>query len=255
VALLLLPLALSLSKGAIPANAIVSCQGGFTTAGETACQIPANAATITITAVGGAGGLGRQHSGTAGKADQVQATVPLPLNGVGPGGTLYVEVGGSGGTGGFFIGGSGGANGGAAGGAGTSGGGGGGGASDVRTCSISTCTPLTSGNDSRQVVAGGGGGAASGQAFGTGGNGGSAQTDGTAGTGPGPNCSTAAQGGTSANGGGQGGAAGSGGVNCFAPTNGSNGARGSGGAGGVDNVGGSGGGGGGGYYFVSSGAA
>jgi hypothetical protein len=237
VALLLIPAALSLSKGAIPASAVVSCAGTFSTAGETVCQIPSNVATISITAIGGAGGLGGLGSGAAGKADQVQAIVPLPLNGVGPGGTLYIEVAGNGGDGGPGSGGAGGANGGAAGGSSLGGGGGGGGASDVRTCAIGSCTLTT--NDTRQVVAAGGAGAGSGG----GGDGGNAGLSGKAGAFNG-DCATPGQGGTSQAGGGIGGA-GAGG--CFGGGSGSNGSLGSGGAGG-NGAPNSGGGGGGGYF-------
>jgi large repetitive protein len=252
-ALFALPLALGLVGGARPATALVSCQGTFSTAGETACQIPANAATITITTIGGAGGAGLSISGggtggAGGNADQVQATFSLPLNGTGPAGTLYVEVAGAGVDGANASPGAGGANGGGNG--GSCGcrfaGGGGGGASDVRTCASATCTLSTS--DTRQIVAGGGGGGGGATTI-DGSRGGDAGGSGTAGTLFGGFCTNAAQGGTASNAGGTGGAAASGGVNCTPPSgNGGNGSRGSGGTGGTGPfAAGPGGGGGGGY--------
>jgi hypothetical protein len=95
-ALIALPPALGLTRAAQPAVAIVSCQGTFTTAGETPC--PAGAGTLTITAIGGAGGGSGFFTAAGGNADSVQATFDIPAGGVGPGGTLYVEVGGAGGT-------------------------------------------------------------------------------------------------------------------------------------------------------------
>jgi Bacterial Ig-like domain (group 3) len=242
-ALIALPLALGLVRGAQPAAAIVSCAGTFTTAGETPCQIPANAKTITITATGATGGLGAYLTGTPGNGDQVQATFNLPLNSQGPGGTLYVEVGGRGGEGGNLSGGTCGANGGAKGGDAQFGAGGGGGASDVRTCSA-----MTNCNDTRQAVAGGGGGNGTGNGTGgpdfSSGSGGNAGLAGMAGT-SGEHCTTAAQGGQSVSGGFVGGAGASGDSNCNGGGHGDNGLLFTGGPGGGSSYGGAGGGGGG----------
>src|SRR6266566_3419608 len=119
------------------------------TGGEQTFTVPSGVTTVTVTAVGAPGGT---ESGgiTAGRnGASVTATAPLSAGTT----TLYVEVGGPGtmpiGTGGM--------PGGFNGGGGSGDGGTGGGASDVRTCSRSTCTNLSA-NDTRLVVAGGGGG-------------------------------------------------------------------------------------------------
>jgi hypothetical protein len=143
---------------ASPAGAI----GGTTftyTGGEQTYTVPAGVTSVTITAVGAPGGSS-QDGVAGGDGASVTATVPVT-----PGQTLYVEVGGSGANGPC----AGGDTGSAFNGGGSSPcGGGGGGASDVRTCSMSTCTNLTP--DTRQVVAGGGGGG--GYTGGSGGQGG-----------------------------------------------------------------------------------
>ena len=109
---------------------------GFSYSGaEQLYTVPAGITAVTITAVG-APGAAYSGSGPAGRGASVTATEPVTA-----GQTLYVEVGGTG-----RISGSG-----FDGGAGLSGG-----ASDVRTCSTSTCSLST--DDTRLVVAGGGGG-------------------------------------------------------------------------------------------------
>ena len=124
---------------------------------EQTYTVPAGVTAVTITAVGAPGGSGPRNTNTTptpgaypgGDGASVTATVAVT-----PGETLYVEVGGPGGStdcsldpvvSPAFNGGG-----------GNGCGGGGGGASDVRTCSISTCS--LSSADTRLVVAGGGGG-------------------------------------------------------------------------------------------------
>jgi Bacterial Ig-like domain (group 3) len=270
LAAIAITLALCLSRGSLRVSAIVSCAGTFTTAGETPCQIPANAATISITATGGYGGDSLTNNGAlGGAADRVHAEFALPINGIGPAGTLFVEVAGVGGNSVGTGAGASGANGGAIGGA--TNGAGGGGASDVRTCSISMCAPLTSGNDTRQVVAagGGGGGGGGGNRGGNGGNArfpGATPGGGAAGGGAGtaiggaagPGSGTAAGSGT-AGAIGIGGAGGVAGTNCSFTGCGAGGGGagglygGGGGGGGGDQL--SGGGGGGGSDFVSPAAS
>jgi hypothetical protein len=98
---------------------------------------PTNATSVTFRAIGGAG------ASSGGVGDNVQATFSVGAGGAAtPGETLYVEVGGNG------NGSSGSANGAAR-------AEGGGGASDVRTCSTSSCA--LSSSDTRLVVAAGGG--------------------------------------------------------------------------------------------------
>ena len=120
----------------IPAAHATSTTFSYTGA-EQQYTVPARISAVTITAIGA---IGSEYydSGPAGLGASVTATVPVT-----PGETLYVEVGGSGFTEDFDGGGT--------------GNGSGGGASDVRTCSLSSCS--LSSDDTRLVVAGGGGGA------------------------------------------------------------------------------------------------
>lgn len=190
--------------------------------------VPAGITSITVDAMGGAGGLGT--SGQAiGKGGRVQTTVTVT-----PGETLYIYVGGVGGNTGTA-----GYNGGGTGRNESYDGGGGGGATDIRQGGTAL------GN--RIIVAGGGGGSF---ISGTGGHGGG--TTGVAGGGWG-----------AANRGGQGGtpsAGGAGGVSCCgtgglaggAGTAGTSGTGGNGGNAPYDDYGG--GGGGGGYYGGGGGA-
>ena len=145
---------------------------------EQTYTVPAGVTSVTITALGAAGGSGTdifsgKYSGAGGDGASVTATVP-----VSPGQVLYVEVGGQGGSPSIppttqaacavdppaF-------NGGGTDGEGNCGGGGGG-ASDVRTCAMTACPNVTP--DTRLVVAGGGGGGAGGTSSSSGGNGGNA---------------------------------------------------------------------------------
>jgi hypothetical protein len=116
--------------------------------------VPAGVTAVTVTAVGAPGGT-IPETGTGGYGASVTATVPVPAGTT----TLYAEVGGPG----ADNGGPGGFNGGGGSGATVYApyvGGGGGGASDVRACSMSTCT--LSSDDTRLVVAGGGAGGGNG---------------------------------------------------------------------------------------------
>ena len=70
---LILPLILSLSKGAAPTLAIPGCASPFTTAGEFTCVVPANATSVTITATGGAGAV---VPGTPASASSASASPP-----------------------------------------------------------------------------------------------------------------------------------------------------------------------------------
>ena len=162
---------------------------------EQTYTVPAGVTSVTVTAIGGAGGTGTNYeqgtaAGAGGDAASVTATVPVT-----PGQVLYVEVGGVGGTPfhpptttaacavappAF--------NGGGTDGEGNCGGGGGG-ASDVRTCSMTTCPNVTP--DTRLVVAGGGGGGGGGSQSSSGGNGGNAGDGTVTGAGAGgAGCST-----------------------------------------------------------------
>ena len=197
-------LALTLAASAGPASAqtssacpsaasstATSCTYTYT-GGEQEFTVPAGVTSVTITAVGAPGG---PASGTPrGYGASVTATIPVPSGTT----TLYVEVGALGGSNaphGSFNGG------------GASLTASGGGASDVRTCSISTCTaffpaglaacqayasqagaPATACSaDPRLVVAGGGGGAYTGVAAGNAGD--------TSVTGPGAGAGGSAPGG------------------------------------------------------------
>jgi len=133
---------------AVPsAQAAVTATTTFSyTGSEQVFVVPVGVGTLTVHAVGGAGGCDFTQQGHGG---DVTATISVI-----PGQLLYVEVGGNGAAAGPAAGGF---NGGGAGDydeSGLSGGGGGGGASDVRTA------PRSAGNTlaSRQVIAGGGGG-------------------------------------------------------------------------------------------------
>jgi Bacterial Ig-like domain (group 3)/Glycine rich protein len=171
------------------------------TGAEQTYTVPAGVSFVTISAIGSHGGFGNNFV-QGGKGAAVTATVPVPIGTT----TLYVEVGTPGGN--DNLNGFGGFNGG-----GFSGdAGGGGGASDVRTCSSTTCTDLGV-NDTRLVVAGGGGGGGSGApgCGNRGGQGGDSSVTGPGGGGAGDTCTSAAAGGNgglggtgSANGGGGG---------------------------------------------------
>ncbi len=141
--------------GGVSAFASPVCQTGaytFTATGAEQCYtVPAGTTWLYVTAVGQPGGAGANGAGYG-----AVVTGYLPVGG---GHTLYVEVGD-----GVF------------GGGGLAGpsysAGDGGGASDVRTCSISSCALSTS--DTREIVAAGGGG---GGGYGGGGAGGSGGID------------------------------------------------------------------------------
>jgi hypothetical protein len=137
------------ASGALPSvcsqtGQVVSCGYGYTGSEQT-FSVPANVTSVSIAAVGGAGGaVGMESGGVGGTASAELA--------VSSGETLYVEVGGAGQSG--ANGGAGGWGGGGAGGVGDSGtGGGGGGASDVRTVSCGpTCPGGTDSLSSRVLV-------------------------------------------------------------------------------------------------------
>jgi uncharacterized repeat protein (TIGR01451 family) len=142
------PVAAGLAMAAAPPLATPPAATTFTyTGAEQTDPVPTGTTAVTITAVGARGGTAQAGGGAGGNGVSVTATVPLPAGTT----TLYVEVGGPGATAlgptaaGF--------NGGDS----SESGGTRGGASDVRTCSISTCTNLSA-NDTRLVVAGDGGG-------------------------------------------------------------------------------------------------
>ena len=128
----------------IPAAHATSTTFSYTGA-EQQYTVPARIDAVTIIAVGARGSsyFGGGPGGPAGLGASVTATVPVT-----PGETLYLEVGGTGDINDFNGGGTGAAA--------------GGGASDVRTCSMNTCSLAS--DDTRLVVAGGGG--ASGGTFG-----------------------------------------------------------------------------------------
>ena len=248
--LLVIPLALSLAQRVQPAQAIPGCNSPFSFTGlEQTCAVPANATSITITAVGAQAGGGFFSTGAGGGlGDSVQATFAVGTgDAVTPGEPLYVEVGGHGNNAGGIPPGAGGFNGGGSGDTTTNGGGGGGGASDVRS------SPALAGlaPDTRIVVAGGGGGGGGGLAAmpGHGGVGGAAGVAGNP-----------AAGGAAGGGQGTGLTGGLGGLGIGGGAAGQNGIRGSGGTGGLGNPSGinagngsGGGGGGGGGYFGGGG--
>jgi len=216
------------------------------TGSEQDYTVPAGVSAVTITAVGAPGGTGAVGGAAGRNGASVTATVPLP-----PGtSTLYVEVGGAGMTatsdlsptaGGFNGGGSGEI------------GGTGGGASDVRTCSMSTCTDLNA-NDTRLVVAGGGGGGAGG-CGGAGGAAGDSSVTGPGNGGAGHDpCGSASPGGNGGLGGTAGGTGGAGSA-VLAFCAGGGGSLGQGGSGTFCASSGAGGGGGGGYYGGGGGGA
>jgi hypothetical protein len=195
------------------------------TGAEQTFKVPGGVTSVHVVVVGGAGGAG---GGSGGAAAQVTAD----LNGLTPGQTLYVEVGGIGDDSG--AGGAGGFNGGAT---GAGGAGGGGGASDVRTSPrVAGLSPET-----RLIVAagGGGGGGTGNTAGGAGGAAGSGGEEGGEGSG---------------NLGGGAGTGAAGGVGGFGNgSSGLEGQRGLGGSGGSGEIGVNGGGGGGGGYFGGGG--
>jgi hypothetical protein len=178
--------AASAATASVPTQAV-----SFTTTGEHAFRVPLGITSVHVVAIGGRGGEGYQGGGLGAR---VEADVR-----VGPGTTIYAEVGGNGAQ--AQVGGStvaqgggtaqvdptrnqpaaGGANGGKPGGAWQNGvlaqrlgvlpdsGAGGGGASDLQTCPVAACQPIDAGSGALLLVAGGGGGAG---AESTGGNGG-----------------------------------------------------------------------------------
>src|SRR5713226_4343114 len=79
---LLFPVTCALYPLARSASAIPGCNSPFTTAGEFTCVVPANATSVTITAIGGAGGNGANPGASGGESDSVQAAFALPLGGV-----------------------------------------------------------------------------------------------------------------------------------------------------------------------------
>jgi hypothetical protein len=212
------------------------------TGAEQTFTVPAGTSSVSITAIGAAGGAGQDSTSSGGAGGQGRSATGTAS--VSPGETLYVEVGGVGLAG--SIGGNGGFNGGADGSSYHSiRGGGGGGASDVRTISGTL--------GSRLVVAGGGGGGG-GSSQGCTGNGGAGGNAGAAGSA----AATVTGCGGITGGGGGGAGTGVGGGTAGAPGTGgccgtaaSAGTSGSGGAGG--NI--VGGGGGGGYYGGGGGGA
>ena len=129
------------------AGATVSCTYIYTGAEQT-FTVPSGVTSVSVTAVGGAGG---DSYGDAVPGRGASVTGDLSVSGID---TLYVEVGGSGGNGEGFNG-RGGFNGG--GGGYYGGGGGGGGASDVRSQSSAASDTLSS----RLLVAAGANGAGS----------------------------------------------------------------------------------------------
>jgi hypothetical protein len=155
----------------------------LTTAGEQQFVVPPGVSSLRATLIGGNGA-----SSYGGFPGGTGATVTATLS-VTPGETLYAEVAGDGIDLPSGFGSPGGYGGGGAGGSRRSfgtfiGGGGGGGASDLRTCSVSSCTAADS-LASRLVVAGGGGGGGdkgySKVSTPSGGAGGSSEISGTAG--------------------------------------------------------------------------
>jgi hypothetical protein len=158
------------------------------TGSEQIYTVPFLVGSVTITAIGAPGAIGDSvggPGGIGGDGASVTATVP-----VSEGETLYVEVGGGGVSGpcDFTQDGPSAFNGGGS----SPCGGGGGGASDVRTCSMTTCPNLSP--DTRLVVAGGGGGGGAAQ-FDTAGAGGQGGNMSVAGAGNGGNGFNAANGG------------------------------------------------------------
>ena len=146
------------------------------TGGEDTFTAPSGVSAVTVRAVGGPGGFSVWYT-LGGYGAAVTATLPVSAETS----TLYVEVGGSAG----YYDGTGGFNGGGTSFSGEAGGGGG--ASDVRTCSRSACSDLSS-DDTRLVVAGGGGGGAGtgySDLSNTGGTAGDVVNGGVSGTGPG----------------------------------------------------------------------
>lgn len=155
----------------------------FTVAGEHEFVVPPEVSSLQAMLIGGNGA-----PGDGGFPGGTGATVTATLS-VTPGETLYVEVAGNGTTLASGFDSLGGYGGGGTGGnrhsfGSFAGGGGGGGASDLRTCSVSSCTATDSLASRLVIAAGGGGGGDEGfSKIGTpsGGVGGSAEISGTAG--------------------------------------------------------------------------
>jgi hypothetical protein len=242
----------ALALSSVPAQAGVSTHHAgdpsvvFTFTGdEQSWAVPSGVTSVTISAIGAAGGSTDAGVNTGGQGASVFSTVR-----VFPGQILYVDVGGVGGNGrttgpqspgGFNGGGRGGYT-----------GAGGGGASDVRTIATRSMGSL----DSRLVVAAGGGGAGSdgtcGSSNGGGGNGGPQATAGADGGGC-PATPVSATGGSGGQPGGSaaGGAHGAAGTPTVSTIDATDGVQGTGGEGGTRNSGANeadGGGGGGGAY-------
>ncbi len=237
------------ATGAAPASADVTETTPFSTPGEYTFTVPAGVTSISVTAIGAAGGDNPCWGPTGGEGATVTATLP-----VSPNQQLFVGVGAAGG-GGCHGAGSAGLGGGGNGGSdffGALTGAGGGGASVVGTGSPSTSFA------SLMVVAGGGGGAGGYSGGGNGGNAGAAgDSSGDGGGGGAGGSSGGGAGGTSpvAVGApgtvGVGGDGGSGGNNAYRTGGGGGGGFYGGGGGGVGDASGSGGGGGGGSSFVT----
>ncbi|HUZ14613.1 MAG TPA: choice-of-anchor D domain-containing protein, partial [Gaiellaceae bacterium] len=222
---------------AVPsAQAAVTATTTFSyTGAEQVFVVPVGVGTVTVHAIGGAGGCAFTQQGHGG---EVTATISVI-----PGQLLYIEVGGNGGTAGPDAGGF---NGGGSGDYdqfGIDGSGGGGGASDVRTA------PRSAGNtlESRLVVAGGGGGGGGGNSICGGDAGGSRGGSASAGAGGPGTASAGGAGGSStcsAEGDGSLGQGGYGGIGpCNEPGGGGGGGLYGGGGGGGGDVGAGGGGG------------
>jgi hypothetical protein len=161
-------LAVGLAALALPGVASAQAQTQtFSSVGETAFTVPANVSSVSIVAIGGAGGASVNQFGVSVNSGGQGRSVGANLA-VTPGEVLYMEVG-QNGSPGFY-----------------QAGGGGGGATDVRTCSVvaPSCTNGVTSAATRLLVAGGGGGAggvaAGGSGGGSGGNGGASDTNGTA---------------------------------------------------------------------------
>jgi hypothetical protein len=145
-----------------------SCTYAYTGA-EQDFTVPAGVTAVTITAVGAPGGASSLVESPGGYGAAVTATVPVPAGTT----TLYAEVGEPDGP---FNGG----------GSALTFSGNGGGASDVRTCSMSTCALAS--DDTRLVVAGGGGGGGSFSCLVGGGQAGEPSVTGPGAGGPGDAC-------------------------------------------------------------------
>jgi hypothetical protein len=186
----------------LPASAAAFSPGCEVSGGTETCTylsgvnqfiVPAGVTQISVLAAGGSGGAGASDGLAPGGAGGRGALVSTPLS-VGPGETLYADVGGSGAGGNRAGRTPGGSNGGGGSGsetAGVGGGGGGGGASDIRLSAGDLTTRL--------LVAGGGGGGGFGGSVGGGsggdaGAGGGGTSLGASGGGPGTQTSGGAGG-------------------------------------------------------------